>query len=160
MRLCCCATARSRLSPRDELVVRDEAMRFHSVEARQGGELIVFDEQENFVVRSFAAVVCRQKNFRSIVRIAPAQIFVAKEGFELVVERSDFGASDLVGKGKYDVPSVYLRTEMAMLRRDAQVPRPNAIGSPEVAKSTMKCASAREKNRCDGAAEIAGEFFG
>jgi hypothetical protein len=116
--------------PGNELLVSDEAMKFHSVEARERSELIVLDEQKDFVGRSFAAVVCRQKNFRGIAGIAPTKVFVAKEGFELVVERSNFGASNLLGKGKYDVSSTDLRTEMAMLRRSAQVPRPKAISSP------------------------------
>src|SRR5271154_145418 len=36
--------------PGDEFVVRDETMKFHSIEARDGDELVVFDEHINFVV--------------------------------------------------------------------------------------------------------------
>jgi hypothetical protein len=41
-------------------------------------------------------VTCRQKDSRSVVRIAAAQIFEAEKGFELIVEQSDFRASDVV----------------------------------------------------------------
>ena len=74
----------------------DEPVRFHPIEARNGSELIVFDEHINLVVRVLAAAASRQKDFRRVVRIASAQVFIAKKCFQLIVERSDFGASDLV----------------------------------------------------------------
>ena len=94
--------------PGDEFVVRDEAMRFHSIETRDGGELIVFNEHINFVVRALAVVPGDQKDFRGFVRIASAQILVAKKGFELVVERSDFRASHFVRERKSDISALEL----------------------------------------------------
>ena len=84
------------LGPGDKFVVRDEAVRFHAIEARNGGELIVFDEEENLVRGVLAGVTGCQKDFRSLVRVAAAEIFIAKEGFQLVVELGDFRRSHFV----------------------------------------------------------------
>ena len=116
--------------PGDEFVVRDEAVRFHSIEPRDGGELIVFNEHINFVVRALAVVPRDQKDFRGFVRIASTQIFVAQKGFELVVERSDFRASHFVRERKRDISALDLRSEMTMLRANAHMPRPEPIGGP------------------------------
>ena len=116
--------------PRDKFVVCDEAVRFHPVETGDGGELIVFDEQKYLVIRALAGPIRGQKYFRSIVRVATAQIFVAKKGFHPVVERSDFRASHFVRDRKRNMPALDLRSEMPMMHGHAHVPRPKAIDSP------------------------------
>src|ERR1700676_1972630 len=118
------------LGPRDKFVVRDEAVRLHPVEARDGGELIVFDEQKNLVVRALAGPIRGQKDFRSVVRIAPAEIFVAKKSLELVVERSHFRASHFARERKRNMPALDLRSKMAMMHGNAHVPRREPICGP------------------------------
>src|SRR5580698_7242370 len=105
-------------------------MRLHPVETRSGRELIVFYEHKDFVVRTFAAVACGQKNSRSVVRIAPAKVFISQKGFELVVERSDFGASHFARERKRNVSALDLRSEVPMVCRNAHLARPESIGTP------------------------------
>src|SRR5580658_2812917 len=116
--------------PGGEFVVRNEAMKFHAVQARDGGELVIFNEQKNLVIRALAAVACGQKDFRSIVRIPPAQVFVAQKGLELVVEGCDFGASHLVRERKRNVSPPDLRRNMSMARRGVHLARPEPVGGP------------------------------
>src|SRR6266436_3284055 len=118
------------LRPRNEFVAIDQTARFHSVEARDGGELIVFDKDKNSVGGAFAAVVRSQEDFRCVVWITPAEIFVTKKRLQLVVERSNFRASNLVRERNGNTPALNLRSEMAMMRGDAHVARPEAICSP------------------------------
>src|ERR1700723_4153666 len=107
--------------PRNQFVMTDQTVRFHSVETGDGGELIVFDQQKNVVVRARAGSPRRQEDFRRVVRIAAAQIFVAQKSFQLIVKRSNFGASHFARERKRDISAVDSRSKMPMMRCDAHV---------------------------------------
>jgi hypothetical protein len=136
----------------------------HLIEARDGGELIVFDEHKDFVGCALAVVGSRKQDFRGLVGIAATEILEAKKGFELIVERSDFGASDFVRERKSDVPAVDIRAELVAMSGEAHVPWPEAVGSPGTERKSGKrdgCQRSGTKEFCWGRmVEIAGEFFG
>jgi len=102
----------------------------HAIETRQGGELIVFDEEENFVVRVFAGAADGKKDVGGVAWIATAEILEAEEGFELVVEGGDFRRSYFVRNRKDDAAILELGHQAAVWGGGAHMARPDAIGSP------------------------------
>jgi hypothetical protein len=88
------------------------------------------------------------------VRIAAAQVFKAEEGFELVIERRNFGAGHFAGERNDNAPALEPGTKVPMMRVERYVPRPNAVGNPRRKRKR------REKDRRSGVKVVVGEFFG
>src|SRR5277367_2338696 len=139
-------------------------MRHHPVEPRDGSELIVFDEEIDFVAGVLAGVLRRQKYSCIFVRIAPTQIFVTQKRFELIVERSKFGASHFARDGNGNMPALNSRRKMPVRRGDAHVPRPKPVGTPRSerqSRESQHCEQAwREEFCCRRTVETTGEIFG